>query len=83
MADRDPDELLTVAEVATELKVKDATVRTWIRHDKLPARRLGGGKEFRVRRGDLDTMLGLTAAPLRPPRAKRPFTATAAQISVR
>lgn len=80
---RNPDELLTVAEVAAELKVTEATVRRWINEDKLPARRLAGpGSEFRVIRRDLDAMIGIAPQPERE-RSKRPFTSTAARISVR
>jgi excisionase family DNA binding protein len=82
---RDPSELLTVAEIAVELKITEQTVRRWINEQKLPATRLAGGKEFRVLRSDLDEILGLQPQPsAEPPRepAKRPFTATAAQITI-
>ena len=82
MANNNPDELLTVAEVAAEVKVTEATVRRWINQDKLRARRLAGG-DFRVLRGDLNSMLGLEPVP--PPRApaKRPFAMTAGRMTVR
>lgn len=73
-----PDERLTVAEVAAELKVTEATVRRWINQEKLAARRLAGG-EFRVVRSDLNTMMGITPEPQR---SKRPFTSTAARMTV-
>ncbi len=76
-------ELLTVGEVADELKVKAATVRRWINEDKLRAARLAGGTEFRVLRGDLDAMLGLEPEAVAPAeRTRRPFAATAGQIKV-
>ena len=78
---RNPDELLTVAEVAGELKVTEATVRRWINQEKLAARRLAGG-EFRILRGDLDAMMGIAPEPPRQQRSKRPFTATAARMTV-
>jgi excisionase family DNA binding protein len=49
------DELLTVERVAEELSVHPKTVRTWIRKGKLVAVDLG--KEYRVRRSDLDKFL--------------------------
>ncbi len=76
-----PDELLTVAEVAAELKVTEATVRRWINQQKLAARRLAGG-EFRVIRSDLNAMMGITPDPPRQQRSKRPFTSTAARMTV-
>jgi excisionase family DNA binding protein len=81
-----PDELLTVAEVAAELKITEATVRRWINEEKLPARRLAGpGSEFRVLRRDLDAMLGISRPPAEPApeRSRRPFTSTASRMNVR
>jgi excisionase family DNA binding protein len=49
------NELLTVERVAEELSVHPKTVRTWIREGKLVAVDLG--KEYRVRRSDLDRFL--------------------------
>ena len=76
-----PNELLTVGEVAAELKVTEATVRRWINQEKLAARRLAGG-EFRVLRGDLNAMMGITPEPPPPQRSKRPFTSTAGRMNV-
>jgi excisionase family DNA binding protein len=81
LVSENPDELLTVAEVAAELKVTEATVRRWINQDKLAARRLGGG-EFRVLRRDLDAFQGIAPEPPRQQRSKRPFTSTAARMNV-
>jgi excisionase family DNA binding protein len=47
------DEYLTVAEVATELKVNEQTVRNWIDRGELPAVRVGS-RRVRVRRPDLE-----------------------------
>ena len=49
------DEFLTVEEIAKRLKVKDFTVREWIRRKELPAYRLG--KEYRVLKKDYDEFL--------------------------
>jgi excisionase family DNA binding protein len=53
-----PDELLTVGQVAEELQVIPATVRTWIQSGALRASRPGNGvqpgRTYRVRRTDLD-----------------------------
>ena len=81
---KSPDELLTVAEVAAELKVTEATVRRWINEEKLVARRLAGpGTEFRVIRRELNEMMGIAPAPVTTARPTRPFTSTAGRMSVR
>ncbi len=49
------DELLTVAEVAEMLRVSTMTVYRLIRTGELPAVRVG--RNYRVRRADLDTYL--------------------------
>jgi len=82
LVSNNPGELLSVAEVAAELKVTEATVRRWINQDKLVARRLAGG-EFRVLRADLDAMMGILSDPPRQPRSKRPFATTAERMHVR
>jgi len=45
-------ELLTVFEVMGHLRVCRATVQRWCKEGKLPAVKIG--KEYRVRRADLD-----------------------------
>jgi excisionase family DNA binding protein len=50
-----PDEFLTVAEVAEMLKLNQQTVRNWIDHGRLPAVRVG--RRVRIRRTDLDRVL--------------------------
>jgi len=47
--------LLTVHEVAETLKVRETTVRTWIRERKLRAIKFG--REWRVDAEDLETFL--------------------------
>ena len=49
------DDFMTVAEVASILKLNQQTVRNWIDQDKLPAVRIG--RRVRVRRVDLDRVL--------------------------
>jgi excisionase family DNA binding protein len=56
VSDPNPNELLTVPEIAKELKYTEATVRTWIKQGKLRAIR-ATGREYRVRRSDLDAMI--------------------------
>lgn len=70
MSDPKPDELLTVPEIAKELKYTEATVRTWIKQGKLRAIR-ATSREYRVRRSDLDAMV-TTIEPLE--RAQLPVT---------
>lgn len=52
---RDPDELLTVAQVAQEYKVNEETVRRWIKDRLIPYVPIGPFKMKRVRRGDVAT----------------------------
>ena len=49
------NELLTVDEVAKEVKVHTETVRSWIRKRELPAIDIGG--EYRIYRRDLEDFL--------------------------
>jgi excisionase family DNA binding protein len=57
----DPDELLTVDEVAEAVKVAATTVRMWIHSGQLHAIRpgvgRGPGRTFRISRADLDQFL--------------------------
>lgn len=57
----DPEEFLTVAEVAEMLKLNQQTVRNWIDQGSLPALRVG--RRVRILRSDLENMLeeGYTA----------------------
>ncbi len=64
------DPLLTVPEIAKELRVTEVTVRTWIRAGQLPALR-AGMRGYRVRRSALDQMLALNQ-PAPPPRPGEP-----------
>jgi excisionase family DNA binding protein len=61
-------DLLTVAEVADELKVAEDTVREWIRAGDLPATRPGGPKSrvWRVGRAELDAFKGARPADRNP-----------------
>lgn len=52
--------LMTVTEVAAELRVSTATVRRWIAAGKLPATTLPTGT-YRVARADVDAILGRAA----------------------
>jgi len=53
----DPEALLTVRDVATYFGVTEATVRSWISRKPggLNACRPAGGREYRIRRSDLDS----------------------------
>jgi excisionase family DNA binding protein len=67
------DALLTVAQVAGELQVIPATVRTWIQSGALLATRPGNGvqlgRTYRVRRTDLDAFVAASRSrPATPPR---------------
>ena len=59
MADDDRiNDLLTVSEIATTLKVNPQTVRNWIDRGELPALRVGG-RRVRVHRSALEGFIGL------------------------
>ena len=50
-----PDEWLTLAQIADELKLHIETVREWVRTKRLTAYRVG--RDYRVKRADLDKFL--------------------------
>jgi excisionase family DNA binding protein len=49
------EELLTVAEIAAELKMNQQTIRNWIESGYLPAIRIG--RRVRVKRSDFEALL--------------------------
>lgn len=53
----DPDQMIGLPDAALILNVTDRTVRRYIAEGKLPAFRLAGGSNLRVRRGDVDALL--------------------------
>jgi excisionase family DNA binding protein len=61
------DELLTVAQVASDLQVVPGTVRSWIQSGALKSIRPGNGKQpgrtYRVRRADLDAFVAASQGP--------------------
>jgi excisionase family DNA binding protein len=57
--------LLTVAEIATPLKLNQQTIRNWIDRGSLPAIRIG--RRVRVRRSDFEALLNTPAGPTAPP----------------
>jgi excisionase family DNA binding protein len=63
-----PDELLTVGQVATALKVVPGTVRAWIQSGAMRASRPGNGAQpgrtYRVRREDLDAFFAASKGRL-------------------
>jgi excisionase family DNA binding protein len=67
VASTDPDEYLTVAEVARILKLNQQTVRNWIDRGELPAPRVG--RRVRILRADFDALLE-HAGGTRPPPAR-------------
>lgn len=56
--------LLTTREVAVLLKIKEATVRRWIRNGELPALNLG--REWRIAAIQLEEFLKLRATAMLP-----------------
>jgi excisionase family DNA binding protein len=62
----EPEELLTVREVARRLRVDDTTVRRWIKHGTLEAVSLphvGKRQAYRVRRRTIENLLSQPALP--------------------
>ena len=47
------DEIMTIEEVATYLKLKPQTIYTWAQNGKIPAAKIG--KEWRFRKDIIDT----------------------------
>jgi excisionase family DNA binding protein len=72
-AEREPsdDELLTVDEVATLLKINPQTVRNRIEGGELPAVRLG--RRVRVQRSVLQQLIGWHHGDLIPPEVTQPL----------
>jgi excisionase family DNA binding protein len=60
-SDPTEDPWLTVQQVSEELNINPATVRVWIRQERLRAVRAGKG--FRVRRSELERALAAPASP--------------------
>jgi excisionase family DNA binding protein len=50
------DDFMTVAEVASVLKLNQQTVRNWIDEGKLPGLHIG--RRVRIRRVDFDALIG-------------------------
>jgi excisionase family DNA binding protein len=53
----DPDQLLTVADVAAHVGAHEQTVRLWIKRGELKASKFGTRIGYRIRRGDYDDFL--------------------------
>jgi excisionase family DNA binding protein len=71
----DEDAWLTVQQVSKELGVHEATVRKWIATKRLPASR-PGPRRLRVRRSDIDRLLGTASSSgSSPPPSPAPETA--------
>jgi excisionase family DNA binding protein len=61
----EPEEFLTVAEVAATLKLNQQTVRNWIDQGSLPALRVG--RRVRIKRSDFERILEESYSPGRTP----------------
>jgi excisionase family DNA binding protein len=59
LAISEPDELLTVAQIADEMKVTPETVRRWINGGQLRGNAVTRRSGYRVRRSDLDELIDL------------------------
>jgi excisionase family DNA binding protein len=78
--EHDEDNWLTLAEIAEELRLSPAAIRSWIAKGKLRATR-AGQRKWLVRRSELERMLNRgeagAAVPPPPPRSRRPREAGA------
>jgi excisionase family DNA binding protein len=61
----EPDDFMTVAEIAAILKLNQKTVRNWIDSGKLPA--LHVGRRVCIRRADFDALIAQNAIGHREP----------------
>ena len=64
----DPEEFLTVAEVADILKLNQQTVRNWIDQGSFPAVRIG--RRVRIRRSDFERILAESYTGVSPSESK-------------
>lgn len=55
--EQQPDQLLTVGDVAGIIGAHESTVRHWIRSGELKASRFGSRIGYRIRRGDYEAFL--------------------------
>jgi excisionase family DNA binding protein len=81
----EPDELLTVAQIAEQVHVTPETVRRWITTGQLPGHAVNRRAGFRVRRADLNEFLNLrndTLPPVSAPEAQ-PAIAVLDRVTVR
>lgn len=54
----DPEELLTVAEIAVILKLHEQTARKWVREGKIPSIYMGSRQAgYRVKRSTVDRII--------------------------
>jgi excisionase family DNA binding protein len=74
------EELLTVDEVARELRVNPQTVRNWIDRGELSARRIGS-RRVRIRRDDLEDFIEQSASGPRTPSNRRRIEALEQQVA--
>jgi excisionase family DNA binding protein len=51
---RKDKELITIAEFAYALQISEWTARKWLREGKVRGRKIGGGKEWRIPREEID-----------------------------
>jgi excisionase family DNA binding protein len=65
----EPDELLSVADIAAELEMNQQTIRDWIDSGYLPAIRIG--RRVRVRRSDFDALLEASYTGTKQPLGRR------------
>jgi excisionase family DNA binding protein len=61
-------EYLAVPEVPKVIPVKEATIRAWILHRRIPYVKLG--RRVFIRRGDLERLIERSIVPARPQRGE-------------
>jgi excisionase family DNA binding protein len=53
----DPEQLLTVADIAAHIGAHEQTVRLWIKRGELPASKFGTRIGYRIKRSDYEAFL--------------------------
>lgn len=64
------DDLITVTDVASRLRVSEETVRQWLRKEVLNGYNFGGRTGWRIPASEIDRLLASKVGKRRPPKPK-------------
>ncbi len=59
----EPEQWITVAQIAERLQVHPETVRRWLREGRITSRNFGGKSGYRVRERDLEAFMNEGSSP--------------------